>query len=169
MAFSLRRFNRISAVGLFWATAMLAAAFTLTIIVGVAARYVWRAPILGSEELSRLFFVWACFMAAALGYRQRAHIAISFLAERLSAKTRGLLEILMTGLSIAFFALTSFHGVIVAYMLWPASLPASGFSQGWFYAPVPLACALMFFFALEQAGEALRQFVGGAPAANHPR
>ena len=137
----------------YWGTVVCTAGFSLLILAGVVSRYVLRAPLLGSVELSRLLFIWACFLAAALCYRQRAHIAISFVVERCAPIWQQRLQRIVLVLSLAFFSILLVTSLQVTTALWVARLPVLGISQGWFYVPLPLVAIGMALFAGEQLAD----------------
>ncbi len=147
----LKKINRWSIDFLFWSTAATTALFFMVILLGVVARFVIKAPILGSVELSRLFFVWACFLAAALCYQRNAHVAITFILDRFTAKWQRSIGLVTYGITIAFFAVIGFHAVQLVFMLRTTKLPVLEISQSWFYVPVPLISVLIILFAWEKA------------------
>jgi TRAP-type transport system small permease protein len=79
------KINKRSETVLYWSTALATTGFIVFVLVGVITRYLTKTPILSFVELSRLFFVWACFLAAILAYRRKAHIAITFITDKLPA------------------------------------------------------------------------------------
>jgi len=119
------------------------------VTLAVLTRYVFKVPILGSVELSRLLFIWACFLAAALCYYQKSHIAITFIADRLPAKAQRVLHTFLHGLSILFFGTLFYASLEVMRALWVSDLPMLGISQGWLYVPLPLMSLIMLLYALE--------------------
>ncbi len=55
----------------------------LAILIQVFARYLFHYPTPWAEELSRLFNVWAVFLAAAWAAKKGSHIAITAVLDRL--------------------------------------------------------------------------------------
>ena len=54
----------------------------------VVARYVFNAPTIWAEEMSRFFQIWATYLAAAYVLRHRHMIRITLLVDRLGARAR---------------------------------------------------------------------------------
>ena len=141
--------NRHTVTLLYWATALTTGAFFLAVVAGVVARYILKSPILGAVEGSRLLFVWACFLAAALTYHRQAHIAITFLTDRFSEEMQRWIHAGVHMLSWMFFMLLFVVSIRVTEALWVSELPMLGISQGWFYVPLPFVCLFMASFAFE--------------------
>jgi TRAP-type transport system small permease protein len=144
------KINKRSETVLYWSTALATTGFIVFVLVGVITRYLTKTPILSSVELSRLFFVWACFLAATLAYRRRAHIAITFITDKLPAKVDHWIGIVVLGLTIIFFSAVTWESIRVVALLWHTHLPVSGISQSWFYVPVPVASLVIILFSLEE-------------------
>jgi len=47
---------------------------TLTVVLQVLLRYVFKAPLFGLEEFSRLIAVWVYFLGAIFGIKQDSHV-----------------------------------------------------------------------------------------------
>ena len=61
------------------------------VIVGflqVTSRYLFKNPLVWSEELLRYVFVWLIFLGTALGLRRKVHIRITFITDILPQKIR---------------------------------------------------------------------------------
>lgn len=102
-----------------------------------------------SIELSRLFFVWSCFMAAAITFRRKAHVGFSSLYDRLPLRWQGRFSLLVHGLILIFMELVLVQSTVVVLKLWPTRLPMLGISQSWLYLPLPICSVFMVLFVLE--------------------
>jgi C4-dicarboxylate transporter, DctQ subunit len=137
----------------YWLTALSTFLFILFVILGVVTRYLTKTPLFASIELSRLFFVWACFFAASLCYQRNAHIAISFLVDRLPWRLEKGISLAIQFITIAFFIVIFKESLQVVFLLRNTHLPLTGLSQSWFYMPLPVASLLFSLFAAEQSVE----------------
>jgi TRAP-type transport system small permease protein len=146
----LSRFNQTLEKIIYWMTAGSTIIFISFVLLSVITRYLTKAPILSSIEISRLFFVWACFLAATLAYRRNAHIAISFIVDMFSKKWIKVVDVVLLLLTITFFITILYQSLQVVRLLWFTHLPVSGISQSWFYVPVPFISVVIIFFALEK-------------------
>ncbi len=145
----MRKLNRLLDDLLYAGTALSSLAFFIIIIIAVASRYILKTPILASIELSRLFFVWACFLAAAIGYRRRAHVAITFIYEKFPDALQRLTRALVHVIVLLFSGLIFYHSLTVNTLFWNTELPMLQISQSWFYVPIPIVFFCIICFALE--------------------
>jgi TRAP-type C4-dicarboxylate transport system permease small subunit len=134
---------------LYWATVVSTAVFFVLILLNVIARFVLKAPIMGSVELSRLFFIWASFLGATLCYYHKSHITLSFLVDRFAIRLRHSLSLLVYVLSLLFFLLVGYESLQLVGLLWKTSLPITRISQAWLYVPVPVSMAFLALFTLQ--------------------
>lgn len=137
----IRALNRL----IYWATVLAFANFFIMVLASVVSRYVLRTPILGAVEMSRLAFVWACFLAAAIAYRQKAHIVITVFADRLPASVQFVLSKVVLLLTLILSATLLYAAIDVTRTLWHSQLPILQISQGWFYVPV---CICAFYILI---------------------
>ena len=145
----MRMVNRIIERLLFTGTALSAMLFFAVVLFAVITRYVFHVPLLASIELSRLFFVWSCFLAAAITYRRKAHVGFTLLYEYLPPVVRKVIRP-MIGMLIALFAgMVFWQGIVIIRLLWLTDLPMLGISQGWFYVPLPVTSAAILSYSIE--------------------
>lgn len=126
--------------------------FALMVVVAVwqvFTRQVLNDPSTWSEELSRLFFVWLTFIGGAFLFGERGHIAVDFLARRLSP-TGQVWAQAFAQLMVAAFAGVGmlWGGIVAAANAWNQNLTALPFTVGWIYVVIPVAGAFILFFAL---------------------
>lgn len=74
----------------------------------VVARYVFNAPLVWSEELSRYLFIWLAFLAAWLAWRRREHLGIEVLAEAMPPRAGWFLRRVVE-VTVVFFAVASMY------------------------------------------------------------
>lgn len=129
-------------------TALSAMAFFLIVLASILLRKAGLS-IDGSIEMSRLAFIWSCFLAAAITYRRRAHVGFTFLHARLPATWRKVCTCLLQILILLFMVLVLWQSLIVVFKLWPTRLPMLGISQSWLYLPVPISSLFTILFTLE--------------------
>lgn len=61
----------------------------------VISRYIVNSPIMWSEEIQILCFMWISFLGAGAAFRYGAHVSIEFLVDLLPHKIRRLVEFLI--------------------------------------------------------------------------
>jgi len=134
---------------LFWATAVSAMAFFVVVLAAIIIRVAVGGQFHSSIELSRLFFVWSSFLAAALAYRRRAHVAFTLLFDKVSRKTQQLASLFVYILILIFVVVVLYQAVLTCRLIWPTVLPILGISQAWLYLPVPVMCLVVLSYTLE--------------------
>jgi TRAP-type C4-dicarboxylate transport system permease small subunit len=125
----------------------------ITIIIpwGVFTRYVLNYGSSWPEPLAVLLMIWFSFTAAALCYRERAHISVEILPSLLRGWPRPLIgwvaELAMAGLNLFMLA----WGVRLVHTTWFQAI--SDFpivSVGISYLPVPIGGAITLLFVIER-------------------
>ena len=76
----------------------------------VVARYVFLAPTIWAEEMSRFFQIWATYLAAAYVLRHRQLIVIEILILRMNERLRRLAQTAALVIMIVFCAVAVFYG-----------------------------------------------------------
>lgn len=131
-------------------TALFSFLFFIMVCLNVFTRYVLKTPILASIELSRIFFVWSCFLAAAITFYQKGHIVISFVSDRIPPKPRKWISFVIETLVVIFFTGLFVWSVEVVVRIWNSEFPILGISQSWLYAPLSIVSVVMLLFSLER-------------------
>lgn len=152
-------------------TALLTAGFTLLIFTTVLSRYVFNFSILFSQEVSKLLFIWSCFFAATVAYKQLSHIRFEFAATFLGRKGVLATDVLVHALSFVFFGLILVQSISFVSQIWQTYFPLIGISQGWLYMSV-LVSSIVFLihnasFLLDSL-KALKKWNEDDPASDHP-
>lgn len=151
-----RSINRV-----FWslrAFTVLCLALMVVLVFGnVVLRYGFNSSITVSEELSRWAFIWMIFTGAIGGLRDRAHLGVDSLVERLPR----------AGRLICFVASHAVMAVLTAMLMWGClqlmnlslgtTAPVMGLSMGWYFAAPMVFCA----FALPLLAAALWRALSG--------
>ncbi len=123
----------------------LLAAMVLLISANVFMRYVLNSGIPWSEEVALVFVVWFTFIALALGVKQRLHISLCLLPEKISPKIDFLLSKL-TDIVILFMGYIMIHyGWILVQFTSRSILPATGVPASVLYFPLVLSGVLVLY------------------------
>ncbi|RMD62275.1 MAG: TRAP transporter small permease [Alphaproteobacteria bacterium] len=133
----------------------------------VAARYIFTAPTIWAEELSRLLLVWGTFAGAAALVHRRAHIRVTVVTDLLPRPARTVLEVLSLLVIAAFGLAVAITGFEV---MWDSL--SRGRTTGsmldlplfWSQAAVPAGGGLL---VLQSLVEAFRTDARGAPPPDH--
>lgn len=115
----------------------------IVVLVGaqVVFRYVFKEPIVWSEEFTTLCYQWVSYLGAALAVRYRAHFGVDFVARHLERWSNALTWIghFVVWL-VALFMIV--YGLRIVESSWAQMYPTLGFSVGTGYAILPIAGVL---------------------------
>ena len=130
-------------------SAFLIAAVLGAVLLGVARRYLFGAPLSWTDELSAVLFVWAVFWTAAFAVPLSEHVAFDLVIDLLPPGARraiGITVSLLVGLAL-LAALPKTIGFVA--FLWRERTPALQWRLDYVYACFPLfmgAAALRFLW-----------------------
>ena len=123
----------------------------------VFSRYLLTDPSPWTEELARFLLIWVGMLGASYAFREKAHLGLELLPEKLTGKPAGRLLKGFTLFVVALFAVTVLilgGGNLVA-LTWELKqysavleLPIS-----WVYTVIPLTGVLILFYCVVQALE----------------
>lgn len=104
-----------------------------------------------SEESARILLVWIGFLGATIGFRESAHIAVTFLVDKfpvgLQAVIGRLVQVLLLGFGL-FLVVQGTQFVIDARM---ATLPGTGLPRSVSYLMMPVAGVMVLLYTILQA------------------
>ena len=138
MTYVLQNFERI-------VLAVLLAAVAVLVFVGVVSRYFLHQSLSYLEELVRYLFVWATFIGAAAATKERAHLGLSLLPERLNAGWRRRLDYLVGVVMIGFFGCVAVLGAQTVWLQRETgqTTAALGWPMWWVGLSVPVGSVLV--------------------------
>lgn len=113
----------------------------------VLFRYTFNNSLSWSEEIARFIFIWITFLGAAICFRDRLHLGVDFLIEKIPSKYQMILGVFNTSLIIlfnGFMVISGFSWVIdVSGTISPAlGLPLNIV----FYAALPVSSVLAIIY-----------------------
>ena len=130
-------------------SALLIAAVLGAVLIGVARRYLFGAPLSWTDELSAVLFVWAVFWTAAFAVPLREHVAFDLVLDSLPASLRrGIAIGASLAVGLALLAALPKTVEFVAF-LWRERTAALQWRLDFVYACFPLfmgAAALRFLW-----------------------
>lgn len=131
--------------------AMAAAIVLVEIIIlfaGVVARYAFHAPLVWSDELASIFFLWLSMLGAVVALRRGEHMRMTALVSKVSPHTRSLLEALAIVASLAFLLMVMGPAYEYADEESFIVTPALEISNAWRASAIPVGVGLMGLFAV---------------------
>jgi len=91
--------------------------FAMMILISwdVIARYVFNSPLLFSDEVSGYLLVYICFFGAAGTLKEKRHVNVDILVNRLKTLNRKRLELVTYFLSLGFLLIFLWHAFVMVY------------------------------------------------------
>jgi TRAP-type C4-dicarboxylate transport system permease small subunit len=130
-------------------SALLIAAVLVSVLVGVARRYLLGAPLVWIDELTGVLFIWAIFWAAAFAVPLREHVAFDLVHNALPERLRRLPYRIACAAAAVALVLALPEVVNFILFLWRERTPALQWRLDYVYACFPgfiAAAALRFAF-----------------------
>jgi tripartite ATP-independent transporter DctM subunit len=120
----------------------------VVLLAGVIARYVFHKPLVWSDELASLLFLWLSMLGAVVALRRGEHMRMTGIVNRVGPQARAMLETLALTVPLAFLALVLWPAFDYAHEELPVVSPAMEISNAWRAAAIPAGLALMGVVAL---------------------
>ncbi len=120
----------------------------VVLFAGVCARYFFRAPLIWSDELAGILFLWLAMLGAALAFHRDEHMRMTAFAARFGPNNRALLDRFSLGAAIAFLGLSLKPAIDFAADDMDVTTPALELSSAWRSMALPIGLALMLVMAL---------------------
>lgn len=118
------------------------------VILSVLLRYIFSIAFVWSEELLTMVFVATTFFGAALGLREREHIAITVFVENASRKVRNIFFVLVNVVIIFVSVFVIIYSIRMIGKVGNVPSPATGIVRGVYYAMIPISFVLTAFYAI---------------------
>lgn len=123
--------------------AMLVVAEIILLLSGIVARYVLHTPLTWSDELASLLFLWLAMFGAVVALRRGEHMRMSSLVSRMAPDNASLFEAIAVVCALIFLLLIVVPAYNSAENDAIMTLPATGISQLWRTAALPVGAVLM--------------------------
>ncbi len=144
--------------GLAYLVAILTAALTLAVVYEVVARYFFNRPTAWAVDFTEYALLYITFLGAAWALRERAHIRIEILTERLGPRPQLALGAVVSLLAAAVSAVLMWQG---AEVTWEAYTKGQAMLKAWrvprwiLILPIFLGSLLLVIEFLRQAWRSL--------------
>jgi tripartite ATP-independent transporter DctM subunit len=128
--------------------ALLVVAEIVILFAGVVSRYVLHSPLIWSDELASILFLWLAMLGAVVAFRRSEHMRMTALVASAGPGLRSYLEVFATCAALAFLILIIHPAYEYAYEESFITTPALQISNTWRAAALPVGTCLMALFAL---------------------
>src|SRR6476619_899500 len=136
--------------------ALLVMAEIVILFAGVVARYGLHRPLIWSDELASILFLWLAMLGAAVAFRRAEHMRMTEVVANAKPVRRAYLDLCATCAALAFLLLIAWPAYEYAYEESFITTPALQISNIWRAAALPTGVCLMAMFAflrLARAGD----------------
>lgn len=128
--------------------AALVAAEIVLLFAGIVARYGLGSPLIWSDELASILFLWLALLGAAVAFRRGEHMRMTALVSRLSSATRQGFETIAIAAALLFLSLIMTPALGYAVQEAAITTPALGLSNALRATALPVGCGLMGLMAV---------------------
>jgi len=128
--------------------ALLVVAEIVILFAGVVARYGLHSPLIWSDELASILFLWLAMLGAAVAFRRSEHMRMTAVVASASPGMRAYLDVVATCAALAFLLMIAWPAYEYAYEESFITTPALQIANMWRAAALPVGIGLMALFAL---------------------
>jgi tripartite ATP-independent transporter DctM subunit len=128
--------------------AILVVAEIVILFAGVVARYGLHQPLIWSDELASILFLWLAMLGAAVAFRRSEHMRMTAVVANTRPAMRAYLDVAATCAALAFLLLIVWPAYDYAYEESFITTPALQIPNIWRAAALPVGICLMALFAL---------------------
>jgi tripartite ATP-independent transporter DctM subunit len=127
--------------------AILVMAEIVILFAGVVARYGLQRPLIWSDELASILFLWLAMLGAAVAFRRSEHMRMTAVVASAKPALRAYLDVVATCAALAFLLLIARPAYEFAYDESFITTPALQIPNAWRAAALPTGICLMALFA----------------------
>src|SRR4029453_4241673 len=128
--------------------ALLVAAEIAVLFAGVVARYVFHHPLIWSDELASILFLWLAMLGSAVAFQRGEHMRMTAVVGKLAPSTRAFLDVLATAAALAFLLLVLPHAWEYAVEEAMMRTPALDLQNSWRVAAMAAGFGTMALLAI---------------------
>ncbi|GJE40923.1 TRAP transporter large permease subunit [Methylobacterium soli] len=126
----------------------------VVLLSGVVSRYVFHQPIVWSDELASILFLWLAMLGAAVAFRRAEHMRMTALVAMAAPRVQAFLETVALVAGLIFVALVLEPAYEFASDELFVLTPALEITNAWRAAALPVGFALMLLIAVIRLLEA---------------
>ncbi len=136
-------------------TALLVVIEIIILFAGVVSRYVLHNPLIWSDELASILFLWLAMLGAVVAFRRSEHMRMTALVANAGPSARAFLEAVAICGALAFLLVVAWPSYEYAYEESYITTPALQISNIWRASALPVGIGLMALFALLRLSQEL--------------
>ena len=130
--------------------ALLVLAEVVVLLMGVTSRYVFHQPLVWSDELASILFLWLAMLGSIIAFQRGEHMRMTAIVGKLEPRGRAFLDLVAIAAGIAFLAFVVHPAYEFAQDEVYVTTPAMGIVNSWRAAALPIGLGLMLLVGLLQ-------------------
>ena len=128
--------------------ALLVLAEIAVLLAGIIGRYVFHSPIIWSDELAGILFLWLAMLGSVLAFQRNEHMRMTAVVSMLGPGARAFLDVVAVAASFAFLVLVIHPAYEFAADEVYVTTPALDIVNAWRAAALPVGIGLMLVVAV---------------------
>jgi tripartite ATP-independent transporter DctM subunit len=120
----------------------------IILFVGVISRYVFSRPLIATDELSQIMFLWLSMLGSVLALYRGQHMRMTAVVNKLSERGRARMELLAMQVTNAFLCLLVVPSLHYAHSEQAVLTPALEISDALRVSAIPVGVCLMMAFGV---------------------
>jgi tripartite ATP-independent transporter DctM subunit len=142
-AFDLRRIERLINRCVEFPAALLVAVEVAVLFIGVVSRYVFHNPLVWSDELASILFLWLAMLGAVVAFGRAEHMRMTAIVSMCGPRAERFFDALAVVASLVFLTLAIEPAVEFATEEVIVTTPALEISNAWRASALPIGIGLM--------------------------
>ena len=130
--------------------ALLVLAEVIVLLMGVTSRYVFHQPLVWSDELASILFLWLAMLGSIVAFQRGEHMRMTAIIGKLDPRRRAFLDLVAIAAAIAFLTFVVHPAYEFAQEEVFVTTPAMGIVNTWRAAALPIGLGLMLLVGLIQ-------------------
>jgi tripartite ATP-independent transporter DctM subunit len=120
------------------------------LLMGVTSRYVLHQPLIWSDELASILFLWLAMLGSIVALQRGEHMRMTAIVGKLEPRRRAFLDLVAIAAAIAFLAFVVHPAYEFAQDEVYVTTPAMGIVNSWRAAALPIGLGLMLLVGVIQ-------------------
>jgi tripartite ATP-independent transporter DctM subunit len=130
--------------------ALLVLAEVVVLLAGVTSRYVFHEPLVWSDELASILFLWLAMLGSIVALQRGEHMRMTAIVGKLEPRKRAFLDLIAIAAAIAFLAFVVHPAYEFAQDEVYVTTPAMGIVNSWRASALPIGLGLMLVVGVIQ-------------------
>jgi tripartite ATP-independent transporter DctM subunit len=130
--------------------ALLVLAEVVVLLMGVTSRYVFHQPLVWSDELASILFLWLAMLGSVVAFHRGQHMRMTAIVGKLEPRRRAFLDLVAIAAAIAFLTFVVHPAYEFAVDEVWVTTPAMGIVNSWRAAALPVGLGLMLLIGFMQ-------------------